>query len=88
MWLNLSERGSALGDSGLDGEDGKADVHSAAPRKRRFIEVEGGHSAPQSSDYRRVLDGGRKGDRGRKGTGSSLCLSLSSPYSSGCLIPR
>ena len=31
-------------------------LHSAAPGKKRFIEVEGGHNAPQSPEYRQALD--------------------------------
>jgi len=31
-------------------------LHSAAPGKKRFIEVEGGHNAPQSPEYRKALE--------------------------------
>ena len=31
-------------------------LHSAAPGKKRFIEVEGGHNAPQSPAYREALE--------------------------------
>jgi len=31
-------------------------LHSAAPGKKRFIEVEGGHNAPQSPEYREALE--------------------------------
>ena len=31
-------------------------LHAAAPGKKRFIEVEGGHNAPQSPEYRQALD--------------------------------
>ena len=31
-------------------------LHAAAPGKKRFIEVEGGHNAPQSPDYREAFN--------------------------------
>lgn len=31
-------------------------LHAAAPGKKRFVEVEGGHNAPQSPEYREALD--------------------------------
>jgi len=31
-------------------------LHAAAPGKKRFIEIEGGHNAPQSPEYREALD--------------------------------
>ena len=31
-------------------------LYAAAPGKKRFIEVEGGHNAPQSPEYREALD--------------------------------